>query len=197
MNTDYQEFYKNNIDAIDTKWHQFTEVQFQWIIQSLQSKYNTDDHFTIIDLGCGTGRLLALVHEHFPNAILNGIDGTTLMVFRTQNRLPLGASIKKNDLNSYQLKNNYDVIVSTTVLHHLDNPSEHLNMISSHLNDKGTAYISEFAIDTWPLKIANAWWSLSMPAHRHAWSTKRFSALLSDACLTISKSDIKNDRLRA
>lgn len=192
MPRDYQSYYKDNIDAIDTKWHQFTEIQFCWIIEKLQSKYNPNDHFSVMDLGCGTGRLLALIHDHFPNATLNGIDGTTLMVFRTQNRLPMGTSVKKHDLNSYQLQNNYDVIISTTVLHHLTNPQSHINMIMAHLSPNGTAYISEFALETLPLKLANKWWTWTQAAHIQAWSKDDFNLMLAKADAKINQFDILN-----
>jgi len=189
MHTDYRTYYKNNIDAIDTKWHQFTEIQFQWILARLKLKYKPDALFSVMDLGCGTGRLLSLIHETFPNAHLSGIDGTTLMVFRTQNRLPFGAQIKKNDLNTYHLKNRYDVIISTTVLHHINNPGAHIDMIGECLKDDGVAYISEFAIDTPLLKIANFWWSKTTPDHKTTWSTQQFIELLNKTSLSIKDSD--------
>jgi S-adenosylmethionine-diacylgycerolhomoserine-N-methlytransferase len=32
------------------------------------------DHARILDIGCGTGRNLALVHKHYPKTLLHGVD---------------------------------------------------------------------------------------------------------------------------
>jgi 2-polyprenyl-3-methyl-5-hydroxy-6-metoxy-1,4-benzoquinol methylase len=63
MRLSFQSFYKNNVEAIDTKWLRFTSIQFNWILTQLKEKYKPTDSFSVIDLGCGTGRLLSLIHE--------------------------------------------------------------------------------------------------------------------------------------
>jgi trans-aconitate methyltransferase len=126
----------------------------------------------------------------FPNATLHGVDGTKEMVNKAISRLPQNTNIKIMNLNNDTFTRKYDVILSTTVLHHLNNPKDHLLMIRSSLTSKGTAYISEFAIESISLWFTNLWWSIIHPAHKKTWTIKKFTNLLKQSSFKITNSKI-------
>lgn len=173
---DFSQYYSKKTNDIDDRWFLFTQIQFDWILKRLQSYYSQDDVFSVMDLGCGTGRLLYQIAGIFPNAHLYGVDGTRAMVQKSKNKLHDKANIIQADLNDYKPSSDYDVIISTTVLHHLDNPSAHLAMIKNHT--KQHIFISEFAIMTLPLWVANLCWKYSQSSHKQAWSPSVFQSLI-------------------
>lgn len=194
MCADFSNYYSNKTSDIDTHWFYFTQIQFDWIIERLKSIYNPKDKFTVIDLGCGTGRLLSMIADEFPNATLHGVDGTPEMIHKSQKRLKGRCALIQANLNDYTPPHQYDVVISTTVLHHLNKPEEHFNTIKNSLSSNGHAFISEFAINTLPLKLANIWWKYSQASHKQAWSSQAFRKLINKNGFTIAdKAILKPD----
>lgn len=188
----YANYYSDKTSDIDDHWFFFTQIQFEWILKLLKVHYAPDDMFSVMDLGCGTGRLLSMIADVFPNAKLNGVDGTPKMVKTSLNRLGNDATITQANLNNYVPDQSYDVVISTTVMHHLDDPDAHLKMIGDMANTH--AFVSEFAIDTLTLKLANIWWGLTQKSHKQAWSSKSFQTIIQNNSLTISdKAILKPD----
>jgi len=182
----FADYYSDKTSDIDDHWFSFTQIQFEWILNRLGTVYTTDDHFTVLDLGCGTGRLLSMIANQYPNATLHGVDGTPEMIHKSRERLKGRCALIQADLNDYIPQHQYDVVISTTVLHHLDDPEIHLQTIQNALKNNGHAFISEFAIDTLPLKLANLWWKYSQPAHKQAWSSRAFQKLITKNDFTIN-----------
>lgn len=188
----FADYYSDKADDIDNHWYDFTQVQFDWILERLKSLYKADDPFTVLDLGCGTGRLLSIIANEFPNAIFHGVDGTPEMIKKSRERLKGRCALIQADLNEYNPLQAYNIVVSTTVLHHLDTPQAHLSMIANITQDH--AFISEFALDTVFLKLANLWWLKTQNSHKQAWSSRKFQNTLKQSNLAISdKAILKPD----
>ena len=180
----YSKYYSDKTSDIDDHWFFFTQIQFEWILAQLKTHYNHDDDFSVIDLGCGTGRLLSIIADSFLNAQLDGIDGTPEMVATSQNRLKDRATITQANLNDYTPDQSYDVVMSTTVMHHLDNPEKHLRMITDIADSH--VFLSEIALDSLPLRLANIWWGLTQASHKQAWPSQAFQNMINKNGLTIT-----------
>jgi len=195
MSNGFSEYYSDKTSDVDDHWFLFTQIQFDWILNRLRSLYNTDDQFTVIDLGCGTGRLLSLIANEFPNSILHGVDGTPEMIKTSRQRLKGKCALIQADLDDYAPAHGYDIVISTTVLHHLNNPDNHIQTIQNALSNNGHAFISEFALDTIPLKLANIWWSRTQPSHKKAWSSSKLKKIICKNGFTITdKAILKPDK---
>lgn len=182
----YTKFYSSHGDKIDDYWYDFTQIQFEWIIDQLKHRYDLDSPLNVIDLGCGTGRLLSMIGDTFPHATLQGVDGTQKLLDISRNRLGDRAQLSLMDLNNLKvLKGSYDAVTSTTVLHHLTDPHYFLNSVKELLGQNGMFYLSEFALETIRLKFAHQWWKLTQPAHNHAWTVNEFQNLLKNHHLNI------------
>jgi ubiquinone/menaquinone biosynthesis C-methylase UbiE len=72
--------------------------------------------FDLLDAGCGSGGMLARVHERFPQANLTGIDLTPRSVEVTHMR-GTGAKVVQGSINALPFhKASFDVVVSLDVL---------------------------------------------------------------------------------
>lgn len=97
---------------------------YYYRIQSLKKIILSGDK--VLDLGCGSGQLLTLIAECFPDAQFVGIDLSETMLaqaIQTQKNKGL-TNLKFQKLDITKLsdgfeKNSFDVIISTDALHHL------------------------------------------------------------------------------
>lgn len=79
----------------------------------------------IVDLGCGTGELVQVIHDERPEALLIGVDFAEEAIKRAevlqgQNVDFLRADVTKTGLTP----NNFDYVVTSEVLEHLEEPKK-------------------------------------------------------------------------
>ena len=60
-----------------------------------------EPHQTILELGCGTGRNLALASRLYPQARLNGLDISEEMLMSARAQLPGGATLVAGDASNF------------------------------------------------------------------------------------------------
>ena len=70
----------------------------------------------IIDLGCGTGELTAMLTERFPDATVEGIDSSPAMLEQATRRATSRLTFRQQDLRSVEDWGAYDLIFSHAVL---------------------------------------------------------------------------------
>jgi len=81
------------------EYDQHTPVQ-QWVLQKLlchAKPYLAGSSANLLDIGCGTGRLLELVGQWYPGAILTGLDLAPNMLHQAAERLPATVSLVQGD----------------------------------------------------------------------------------------------------
>lgn len=99
----------------------------------------------ILDAGCGTGQRANGVAKMFPDALVTGVDMTSasLEVAREMARKNgiQNIEFQQCDLLKLDLGSKFDVIISSGVMHHLEDPALGLRNLRAHLNDSGVAMI--------------------------------------------------------
>ncbi|WP_207895398.1 class I SAM-dependent methyltransferase [Treponema sp. J25] len=96
----------------------------------------------VIDLGCGTGTISRAVKDAYPNAKLTCVDISEKMLKVAAGKLSEVSDaifIKKN-FYDFNFDKNYDAVVSSLALHHLETKEDKLEFyrkIYSCLNDGG------------------------------------------------------------
>ena len=73
---------------------------------------------SILDVGCGTGLLLRLLHQRFPDASLAGVDVAPGMIeaCRRQCSVMAGLSLTVSDIEEFDSPSRYDLIASSFCL---------------------------------------------------------------------------------
>ncbi|WP_303636299.1 class I SAM-dependent methyltransferase [Stenotrophomonas tuberculopleuritidis] len=99
----------------------------------------------ILDAGCGTGQRANGVAKMFPDARVTGVDMTSasLDVAREMARRNGIENIQflQCDLLKLDLGTKFDVIISSGVMHHLEDPAKGLRNLRAHLTDTGVVMI--------------------------------------------------------
>ncbi len=78
----------------------------------------------VLDIGCGNGRLLAMLKEFEPNYL--GIDNSANLVLEAQKKWPKYDFETMDILDLSKLKNKYDIVLLVATLHHI--PSSKLRL---------------------------------------------------------------------
>jgi|SRR5580658_135875 tRNA (cmo5U34)-methyltransferase len=75
----------------------------------------------VVDLGCGTGTVAKQVLEMFPHAEVTCLDLADNMIAMAKAKLGSCPRVRyiTGDFNTFDLRSNYDAIVSSLALHHL------------------------------------------------------------------------------
>lgn len=137
----------------------------------------------ILDVGCGTGRLLRSLHARFPAAELEGVDAAAGMVEEARRAAGAGSPIHFQTAVAELLPfpdSSFDVVTSTVTFHHWADQAKGIAEVKRVLRPGGRWILADF-IATGPaallLRLLRAG---RMPERR------RLQGLLDNAGLTIT-----------
>ena len=85
------------------------------------------DHFSVIDLGCGTGTLSKAIALRFPHAAITCVDISEKMLRIAESKLETDIATIHSDFGQFVFPQKYDVIVSSLALHHLEKDADKLS----------------------------------------------------------------------
>jgi SAM-dependent methyltransferase len=97
--------------------------------------------WSVLDAGCGTGQRLLALASRYPEARFTGVDMTTAALevakaLAQKHRLK-NVEFHESDLLDFHPGRTFDVITSTGVVHHLEDPGRGLAALASLLNERG------------------------------------------------------------
>jgi len=90
----------------------------------------------IVDLGCGTGNLTALLARRWPEADVTGIDSSEEMIDRARHDHP-SITWTVDGIEAWQPDGRLDLIFSNAALHWVDNHQRLFGRLRSFLADNG------------------------------------------------------------
>lgn len=85
----------------------------------------------ILDIGCGTGTFAKIIKESFPYAKITCLDFSSNMINIAKSKLEKyddDINFLVSDFNDLDIKNEFDVVVSSFALHHIQQDSEKLKL---------------------------------------------------------------------
>ena len=100
----------------------------------------------ILDVGCGTGKLLKSAKTRFPGATLVGIDAAIEMVKHAQRSDPTG-TIQFQQARAEELpfpNASFDLVLSTMTFHHWPNQSAGIAEVARVLTPRGRWLLADF-----------------------------------------------------
>jgi trans-aconitate 2-methyltransferase len=109
INTGPREWDADTYDAV-------SDPQFEWGIEVLERlELNGDE--TVLDAGCGSGRVTAELLKRLPRGHLIAVDGSAAMIAKARERLGERVSYLVADLSELELDRPADLIFSTATFH--------------------------------------------------------------------------------
>jgi malonyl-CoA O-methyltransferase len=107
---------------------------------------------SILDLGCGTGYLTALLHRRFPQAQIDAVDFAAAMIEQARARVP-DAHYLTCDIEELELEpGSYDLIASNATIQWLTEPERTMARLAESLSARGELQLATFGPRTfWEL----------------------------------------------
>ncbi len=93
-----------------------SDMQLGWGIKVLD-RIELSGGETVLDAGCGTGKVTALIAERVPRGRVIGVDASRSMIDEARKRLPNDVELVVADLLDLDLPDPVDVVFSNATLH--------------------------------------------------------------------------------
>ncbi|MGB8602409.1 MAG: methyltransferase domain-containing protein [Rhizomicrobium sp.] len=96
---------------------------------------------SILDIGCGTGTLLAQAGQKYPQSLLTGLDAAPAMLAAARAKCPQARLICQ-DAAAIAVAGRFDLILSSMALHWLEQPVDILRRWQGLLSPGGTLMVA-------------------------------------------------------
>jgi SAM-dependent methyltransferase len=174
----------------DRIWREFTHRMLEPTIRQAQS--SLPEHAQILDVGCGTGVLLAALGHHQPDLRLLGTDASPAMLAQAAHRLGHTAQLVVWHLDqppppAVLEAAPFALITCTNVLHYLHEPTRTVQLLASLLAPDGRLIIVDFVWHGWWWPIFEGILHLVDRHHRRTLRKSRLIHLLTLAGLQIDQ----------
>lgn len=136
---------------------------------------------TVIDVGCGTGHLLAALSERLELERIVGVDYAAAGLARARELVPT-AELRREDLYCLEVDEAFDLVLCTEVLEHLKDPVAAMTTLMRLCGQSGTVVVTvpDGDQDTWE-------------GHINFWNAEDFAGFLSrfgDASVSMMKDGV-------
>jgi trans-aconitate 2-methyltransferase len=92
------------------------QPQFEWA-QGVLSRLPLNGDETVLDAGCGSGRVTEQLVERLPRGRVIAVDASEGMVYKARERLGSRADVRQADLAELELEEQVDAVFSNAVFH--------------------------------------------------------------------------------
>ena len=166
-----------NRQRVQTSFHrgaeaydQHTPVQqrvLQHLIQQL-GQYSFAPDATVLDIGCGTGRLLELLGRCFPGVVLTGLDLAPNMLQQAAERLPATVRLVQGDAEQLPFADScFQLVLSSSTFQWLDTLQYCFEEVRRVLEPEGLFLFSLFGEGTLH-ELRESWHQAMLNAGRGA-----------------------------
>lgn len=97
-------------------YHRVSDPQLRWATEVL-GRLDLRGDEVVLDAGCGSGRVTALLAERVPRGRVIGVDASPSMVERARENLDGAAEVVLSDLLEFEPPEPVDVVFSTATFH--------------------------------------------------------------------------------
>ncbi len=190
MKTDHenpvQKEYAHLAQKYDDKWSFYVEATLQETLRRIE--LHSGEH--LLDIGCGTGALLAAIEKRYPDIVLAGIDPTQEMLNIADQRLSKKVHIELSWAERLPFKDEmFDVIVFCSMFHYIREPIVVLKEGIRVLKPTGRVVITDWCDDYITCQICDLFLRSFNKAHFKTYRKEECYELL----LSAGFDDIKID----
>lgn len=170
-----QKEYAKLAQEYDGKWDFYIEATLQETLKKIELHSGE----CLLDIGCGTGVLLAALEERYPDAVLAGVDPTREMLDIAGKRLSKKVHIEQSWAEKLPFEaETFDVIVFCSVFHYIREPIVALKEVMRVLKSTGRLVITDWCDDYITCQICDLFLRVFNQAHFKTYRKKECYQLL-------------------
>ncbi|OPJ59562.1 class I SAM-dependent methyltransferase [Clostridium oryzae] len=140
FNREAHKFDQNNLMDI----YNMCKHDYPYILKKLEE----ETFEKLLDVGCGTGNVITLLHEKYPSRSYTGIDLSEEMIKVAKSKEISSAFFMNGDSENLPFKNEqFDVVICTESFHHYPNPGAFFDGAQRVLKAGGRLIILD--VTTW------------------------------------------------
>jgi tRNA (cmo5U34)-methyltransferase len=149
---------KKRFEAVAEEYDETVQLKIPYyddLVKALINSipFNKEDKFKVLDLGCGTGNISKFIKETFPNSYLTCLDLSEKMIEMAKIKLKDYDNIEflNNDFQNIDYKNEFDMIVSSLAIHHIekdDGKKKLYSKIFESLKENGAFYNGDVVLSS-------------------------------------------------
>ena len=136
----------------------------------------------VLDVGCGTGELLARLAAKYPEAKLAGLDPVVPMLEMARRKLSARVDLRTGWANALPWPDaSFDVVVSCNMFHYITHPVEAVREMERVLRPGGRIVITDWCDDYLACRLCNLYLRLTSKAHYKTYRQAECASLLRQA----------------
>ena len=117
-------------------YHRVSDPQFEWATEVLERLPLRGDE-VVLDAGCGTGRVTALLVDRLPRGRVIGVDASQSMVEKARETLGERAEVRRGSLTDLELDREVDAVFSNAVFHWIPDHDQLFRSVHDALKSGG------------------------------------------------------------
>lgn len=111
------------------------------VLAELEKEPFTD----VLDCGCGTGPMIALLHEKYPDKHYTGLDLTPEMIQKAQEKELSNTTFLVGDCENLPFApESFDAVICTNSFHHYPNPQDFFDSVYRVLRKDGRLILRDY-----------------------------------------------------
>ncbi len=118
-------------------------AQYTWACEMI-GRLGLSGSESVLDIGCGDGKVTALIASSLPGGTVTGIDSSASMIALAQNKYPASTytniSFLQEDARRLSFKNQFDLAFSNAALHWVPDQAAVLRGVTAALKPSGRIF---------------------------------------------------------
>ena len=149
----------------DSKFYRLKRrATYRDILKHLGSVLDRNPNASVLEVGTGSGFLIQILEEKYPDATLCGLEFDPRLVELTRLKVKR-AEILQGNAEAFEIGAKFDVVVSCQVIEHLFHPEGMVNCVSKHLKAGGIFIMTTPNLGSIGARVMGVKWHGYRPDH--------------------------------
>ncbi len=169
----------------ERRWHFYVEATADETLRRLPVRPGD----RLLEIACGTGRLLEKIEARYPAAGLTGADLSLQMLKLAARRGPHFRLANADAVALPYPDRSFDTVVCSNSFHFLPDPASALREMSRVLKPVGTLQLTDWCDDYVWCRLCDWYLRLTDPAHVQMYGSRRCRKILEEAGFRVERLD--------